>query len=626
MRNPEELSVYREMDVLLHESNCWINCREISNDANTFSRRFKHEGFCFLSKTLPMLGKAFDRALSGNENFSFSSSFSKKRKNDAYPKFLGAAFSLVFDNDGCLRESIDPNLIVWIRTFLFYAYKIETPYDEQLISEFGDSFINTDNAVGNNASSKFKAIMATQLADITEKFSICSPVYGPGISSDLPRNDRYGHFVPPSHLRNLVGRDYFHQPDEFRDEEDMILFTYAFLLAFSSSESLSTEYTLGSNDPFVNSYSKVLFVPKDSRGPRVICCEPAYKMKVQQGIRNSLYSIVEAHPRTRGLVNFTDQTVNQNLTYEFDKYCTLDLKEASDRVCLDLVNDVFPSHLVSLFNATRSSVALLPDGRRVTLKKFAPMGNALCFPVLALIAFTSITTGIYLSGGPRPSDNNFVFVYGDDIIVPNEWAQVAIESLTTVGLLVNVSKSYINSQFLESCGQDSFRGTSVNCIKRRKMPTQSRKRTYRPRCIHTESESILHSVSLANSLNELGYKNTSDFIFSEVEKLVGPLPYGTIESSYICKVVKTTEQAWELNESYENEKGEIRAYVTKTGSINVDHTAYSRLRSNLIEGSKVNLDLFGAIAPFDPNKISDRRVSLLRTTLKKWYVGSYTRA
>lgn len=626
MRTPEERALCREMQGLLHDSIVWCPAREIMRDIRSFTRRFSNEGFAFVSKVLPSLAKALDKALSGNENFELPSNF-KKKDGSAVPKFLGFAFSMIFDDCGALKPDVPADLIRWLRTFLIYAYKIEVPFSNEKIQEYSEAFIATDKSLKTQArDSALRFVMANQISDVLGHPDFGKPKYGPGISSDFPRTDRYWHYMPNNHLRKAFGRDFFHQPGEYAEEECFIIVWIGFLLANHISAELNINYSLnlipilGGEE---ESISKVLFVPKDSRGPRVICCEPAYKMKAQQAVREVLYKVVQNHPRTQGFVNFDDQSINQKLTFD-NRYATIDLKDASDRVSLSLVRKVFPPNWVKLFDVTRSPLASLPDGRVIRQKKFAPMGNALCFPVLALTAYVAITSGIYLAGGPLPKDNKDVFVYGDDIIVLNEWAEIAMSCLEEVDLLVNRSKSFINSQFLESCGQDTFRGFDVTSLKRRQMPVSSKNKHVRPRRITKDVKNLCHSVALANSLANKGYKNTSELVFKNVEDVLGRLPYGTTESPYLCRQTERTEDAWMLNGHVQEGEMEIRAYVIKDPKVKINHSPWSRLRSNLIDGGAVTPDLFGGIPPLDVNRIGKRQPVLLRTTLKQWYVGSYT--
>jgi hypothetical protein len=94
--------------------------------------------------------------------------------------------------------------------------------------------------------------------------------------------------------------------------------------------------------------ARVCLVPKDSRGPRLISSEPVDFQWVQGGLRKAIVALVERHPLTKGSVRFTVQEVNRQyaLYGSIDgNMATLDLKEASDRVSLELVRLLFPAHI-----------------------------------------------------------------------------------------------------------------------------------------------------------------------------------------------------------------------------------------------------------------------------------------
>jgi hypothetical protein len=81
--------------------------------------------------------------------------------------------------------------------------------------------------------------------------------------------------------------------------------------------------------------AKLTAVPKDSRGPRLICVHPKEAIWIQQGQRLKLEAAITSSNLTKGRINFTDQTVNGGLALESSKsgrLATLDLKEASDRI------------------------------------------------------------------------------------------------------------------------------------------------------------------------------------------------------------------------------------------------------------------------------------------------------
>lgn len=236
--------------------------------------------------------------------------------------------------------------------------------------------------------------------------------------------------------------------------------------------------------------AKVILVPKDARGPRLISCEPRETMWIQQGLLSKLVTCLEAHPLTSGLVNFTDQGINKYQAYRGSitrDSATLDLKDASDRVSLALVEAIFPKNWVKCLLACRSPQTVLPDGDIVNLHKFAPMGSALCFPVMALVIWSLLTAtanmaqtekSVRVSGRLHKARKRFawerpVYVYGDDIVVPSDFAGTAMLVLESVGLIVNTNKSFVRSSFRESCGGEYYDGWDVTPIRLRTLPDDS---------------------------------------------------------------------------------------------------------------------------------------------------------
>lgn len=211
--------------------------------------------------------------------------------------------------------------------------------------------------------------------------------------------------------------------------------------------------------------AKVLLVPKDCRGPRLISCEPRETMWIQQGLMRKLVTCLESHRATQGFVNFTDQTINARLALqgsENRKLATLDLKDASDRVTVELVSFLFPPDWVEALLACRSGSTVLPDGTVVPLVKHAPMGSATCFPVMALCIWAIAKAVI-------PVDRK-VYVYGDDVIVDVDVASVVTDALERFGLKVNPNKSFVHGPFKESCGCEAIDGVDITPVRLRMVP------------------------------------------------------------------------------------------------------------------------------------------------------------
>jgi hypothetical protein len=223
-------------------------------------------------------------------------------------------------------------------------------------------------------------------------------------------------------------------------------------------------------------------------------------------------------------VNFTFQRVNQNLALIGSRsertWVTLDMKEASDRVSLKLVDALFgDTPIYAKLLATRSTSTLLPTGERVKLNKFAPMGSALCFPVESLCFFALAVCAI--TRRRRRSQTNrdlrtygaysvidaarLVYVYGDDIVVMHEDYECVIEALESYHLLVNRTKCCTAGSYRESCGVDAFKGIIVTPTKFRRVPIWSK-----------YSHNYLSWIEYSNSLWENGYTTCADYIRSTI--------------------------------------------------------------------------------------------------------------
>lgn len=232
-------------------------------------------------------------------------------------------------------------------------------------------------------------------------------------------------------------------------------------------------------------FSEVLFVPKDSRGPRVIVREPYENLLFQMGYFSQMSTALEKDTNYR--INFISQGTNRELARVSSinrRYSTLDLSDASDRVSYAIVRHLFRfSPVLKVFDMFRTNLAL-PNSRGcriayggqytkeirkkiskflVPLRKLAGMGSGLTFPTMALVIHLAICTRVsqVFNHLTYEQISSLVYVYGDDIIIPTVWYDFAVESLSRVGLKTNLAKSFKNSFFRESCGGDYLYGNDV---------------------------------------------------------------------------------------------------------------------------------------------------------------------
>lgn len=494
-----------------------VDNHELRLDLEKVEKRFTTEGIGFLTKTLPQLCKHFDKVLTETCILDCAAFGFKTRDNSKIPKFLGNLFQDVISADGAILPCPNVTSIERIRQVLLLFYKYELPYsveqEQQVISQFTKteddlSSIQQDledlsRAITENTVATYerrrpgvinkKTIVREAKISLSNLFAYfdpknITPRHGPGAVATRQKLWEKFRFVNVS-----ANIETYYPVDEY--------FYTSLSHVCDRAQSLQA---MGS----IEHPARVVLVPKDSRGPRLISCEPVDIQWVQQGLGRALVELVESHPLTKDNVHFTDQQPNQFgalLGSSYGAYATLDLKEASDRVSLSLVRLLFPSHICEALEACRSSATELPDKRILKLKKFAPMGSSLCFPVLALTIWAILN-----AGAPDQDTKDSILVYGDDVIVPTAHAANAIEQLESFGLAVNRDKSCISGFFRESCGVEAYKGIRVTPVRLRTVWSSD------------PSPNVYTSwISYANSFYNRQYFNTYDLIVEELLAVYG---------------------------------------------------------------------------------------------------------
>lgn len=472
--------------VLARSTRC--NPYTTPKDIATFRRRASAEGSTYYARDLRTLRVAFLAGLESGQLDIAKCRF-RRRRGTSLPAFLFDAFHSVFDKTGWIRPDADAGAVSCINLLTGVFTKIKGGHAPETEIDVINSFIKTEEEIQNTCltyADRFTVdgVYITASGVMTRARSLISavlrglspreisPSHGSGVSADgVAVYARYG---VPRFIKKI---------------DDIWPMSEFYTAGYTAMCDLLQEFQSAKEaDPC----AKVLLVPKDVRGPRLISCEPHERMWIQQGLMNSLYERIEAHPLTRGSVNFTDQRYNQVAAYRgslpqetsptswvdtpvgvpiavtypevSNPECTLDLKDASDRLRLDVVEALFPPEWKDALLACRSGTTKLPDGRIISMSKHAPMGSAVCFPVMALCIWS------LLSAVVPPRRRKTILVYGDDIVVRRDDVQNAIRALEMVGFIVNQNKSFSHGNFRESCGKEYFKGVDVTPIYLRNMP------------------------------------------------------------------------------------------------------------------------------------------------------------
>jgi hypothetical protein len=452
-----------------------MRTQDLRLDTNLCLHRYVYEGISFVTKTLPKFGKHFDVCLKSGE-FTPTSLF--KRGKGVLPCFMQGLTKKVFNTDGTLLDNPDCDAIRLIRQICGMFYKLEMDYPKELEDVGVSNFVACDVSLDHVRNIDLDQSGAIYIAQefITKLFKHfdpdeISPRPGPGQTADkVSRQDRYEPHVIYKQLHEA--------------------YPYYKYFYTSSRHLLDSVRRYRQLPKIPSGISRLAFVPKDSRGPRIICMEPHEYMWLQQGLGRALVDWCESHYLTKGHVNFTDQTINGKLALQSSsnrEYATLDMKEASDRISADLVDILFEGvpRLRDKLLALSTPEIALPNGDILRKKKYAPMGSALCFPVMSIVHYALGIAAMKCENPRVPLKHltKVYYVYGDDLIVKTKYANTLLEYFPLFGMMFNTEKCCIQGHFRESCGVDAYAGVDVTPQRVRKNPFVKSKPTDLPNLV-----------------------------------------------------------------------------------------------------------------------------------------------
>ncbi|DAD51837.1 TPA_asm: RNA-directed RNA polymerase [ssRNA phage Esthiorhiza.4_17] len=512
--------LWRELSI---ELGSWCHT-STTLDSKKLESRVKNEGLSFLTITLPSFGKDFERCL--EQTFVDDSAFRGFRRKGGLPLFLGGFLRQIFDpsNSSLL---IDPckDSIFAIRQLTLLFSKIQLPCSDDRVADAFWGYIRCEQDLkdwedrNSFDKSNFERVSSLLFSDVFQKMDDLIrdgkviPRHGPGATADrISGNQKFDLNHWSDRLESVFPFGEFGIP------------SWRYYYRYEQVEILKP----GNEIPV-----RVIHVPKTLKTPRIIAMEPAYMQYMQQAILHPIVELLESKVvpgNTRdnlafNFLGFTQQGPNRDLAAQGSEkgdLATLDLSEASDRVHSLHVETMlrrFPSFMDGVF-ATRSTKASIPAiGVDVfSLRKFASMGSALCFPFEAMVFLTAIFLGIEAQLGTtltRKIVRSYVGkvrVYGDDLIVPVDCVDSVIQSLTRLGFKVNKDKSFWNGKFRESCGGDFFDGTDVT-------PVRFRREFPRDRRDVSKVESL---VAFRNLMYERGLWKTTSWLDARIREI---LPY-----------------------------------------------------------------------------------------------------
>lgn len=497
---------------------CGVDARR---DSITVSRRSEMEGESFLRITLPSFGKAFLKALEEGEWAPTTHTGFARR--GGLPVFLRGFLENIFTPEGTLRPDPCTESIRAVHQLTQVAGKIEGDCTPRRKNAAVNGYLVADDEceawdkrpsqdvlhllTGLSEVARLSLVPILSRADYLVKHDEIQPRHGPGQTADrLLGNKKYDLSYWPAHLEARFAWSDWAVPN----------YRYA-----DCSELMPTH-------PSHVVPARLTLVPKTMSTPRVIVMEPTALQYMQQGIWTVMRESIES---VTTMVGFTDQSVNRTMARSGSltrELVTLDLSEASDRVTYLQAASCFDGlpNLWEALDATRSSEVELPDGSTRPISKFASMGSAVCFPVEAVVFLTAILLAI--RNHHRVADPGFdltlsflrklegrVRVYGDDCIFPIDYLPAVETVFAGLGWRINRSKTFVKSNFRESCGGDYWRGEDITPVKLRQLlPTHRRQ--------ITEVQSL---ISTRNQFYMAGYWKTARLLDERIGKvLLGTFP------------------------------------------------------------------------------------------------------
>jgi hypothetical protein len=372
----------------------------------------------------------------------------------------------------------DIAVLRWIYTFLNFGKKMEfvdPSFDETAFRgwSYNEERLR-DLVLPQDTCASLQKILRVLLP--TFDFTDFRPKFGPGSVSEKGVRLRLGKISNLS-FDSTIDRVFFHgHIGKYGMGEESGL----------TASQVIPDPTRWSPDRGISSRtSRLMFVPKNVKTSRSICMEPNTLMFFQQGVMSRMCELLRIS-ELGTFIRLKDQSFNRKLSQLGSKtglIDTLDLSSASDCLSYDLVKKIFPPSWQIVMRATRSNSVLVPSGDVLPIRKFAPMGSALCFPtqciVFCAVGILSACLYSYEKASPsipfldwltpscikricrdfwqNTSTTKIGFqpmgIYGDDICIDSRLTPIVIPILTSLGFLVNEGKSFFNEQlFRESCG------------------------------------------------------------------------------------------------------------------------------------------------------------------------------
>ncbi len=432
---------------------------DMTRDWITIQSRLQSEGLSFLTITLPTFTSWLEQSLEAGHTLPTIYSSFRRAKNRSFPCFMQGLVKCVFDSrTGDLLSEADPSAVFFIRSICSLFKKVKLPCTKVRNDKAVKKFVDTDESLP----------VHIELDNVTRSvaYVVLESLRFFESDNSLPKHGKGATFERVTGNRKYEVRDFYERWKDIVSPEDL----------YGWNRIGEKDVTVVRQDQ--EKPCRLSLVPKTLKSPRIIAVEPVAMQYAQQLCADKLIRSMQRSKYTRH-IDFTDQSVNRKLAYKGSvdgSVATIDLSEASDRVSLSLVHELFGSEpeILAELLAFRSNSVKLPEGLPfngmiMPLRKYSTSGSALTFPVETLVFYILSLSAVVRRNvrsyrSLRSAISNLaqtVNVYGDDIVVPTDACSQVIGHLESYGLKVNQGKTFWKGSFRESCGGDYFKGYDV---------------------------------------------------------------------------------------------------------------------------------------------------------------------
>jgi hypothetical protein len=552
---------------------------DVTKDTARILSRLDLEGLSFATQTLPCLSTGLLNLVEGHET-SFPQF--KLQRGTKHPTLFGRLFHLVLESTD---ERVKGKAFDLLYSLTVAFKKLKGDYPINVLRKQYADFLQTDKDLDaldflEETTSSMLELARSYVYKLFRGFDLASvkalPQPGPGATNS--RREKVERYRPHTLYKQIN--------DVLPCEEWW--FNHPWEVCLRSREWINLVNNMQGSPT-----ARFKFVPKVANKPRGICIEENEMQVMQQAFRKYFYN------QLKGLypyIAIDDQSVNALLALESSltrENATIDMSEGSDRISRALVSYLFQDipELHDILMALSTKFVVTPDEiseyfpALTSTNKYAPMGSALCFPVMCIVHLVLCWSIIaHNTCGKKINISECVYVYGDDIVIPSVFTEDIYTWLPKFGMKLNKTKSFYRSHFRESCGIHAYNGVDVTPVYQKYAPS------------HNNAKAVASALAVESQLYNKGWHETANFLRLQIREHYHINDYviaGTSEAGFARPYTdeglrlfkQNRRRKWNKNyQCYTYKSQKIAKSIIKK-KINDDYDAYMRWMWTYAKGS-----------------------------------------